>query len=300
MATKTVTTMPSDPPGADAVRRALRAGSSPVRLDPTSLAELCDPSVSLDELMLAVLPAAEDLARVPTSDFRVGAVARTASGSLYIGANIELPHATLDRTVHAEQAVTANAAAHGDLEITRLAVTATPCGQCRQFLWELATAPGMVILTPQHGPVALGSLLPMPFGPRDLGGGRGMVSAYDEDLVLRQPGTDPVLTEAALDAARRSYAPYTRAPAGMAARLASGEVVTGSYLESAAFNPSLGAFGALCAASSARGWPDNTLVSCVLVEPDDGLISHSSAVELGLRSLAEEVAFERVVAGSRS
>src|SRR5206468_5952186 len=46
-------------------------------------------------------------------------------------------------------------------------------------------------------------------------------------------------THAALDAARKAYAPYSKSPSGVAIRSASGRTYRGSYIENVAFNPSL-------------------------------------------------------------
>ena len=46
--------------------------------------------------------------------------------------------------------------------------------------------------------------------------------------------------KAALQQAIRSYAPYSHCPSGLAIATAGGVVYSGPYLESAAFNPSLG------------------------------------------------------------
>ena len=47
------------------------------------------------------------------------------------------------------------------------------------------------------------------------------------------------LREAAAAAAQRSYAPYSGAAAGVALLFEDGRIAAGSYLESAAFNPSM-------------------------------------------------------------
>ncbi len=46
--------------------------------------------------------------------------------------------------------------------------------------------------------------------------------------------------KAALQQAIQSYAPYSHCPSGLAIATAGGAVYSGPYLESAAFNPSLG------------------------------------------------------------
>jgi len=53
----------------------------------------------------------------------------------------------------------------------------------------------------------------------------------------------------------QAYSPYTRCPAGVALVTAGGEVHWGSYLESAAFNPSLGPLHAALTAAVRAGLP---------------------------------------------
>ena len=63
-----------------------------------------------------------------------------ASGRLYVGVNLEFPCLPLHNSVHAEQFLVVNALQHGELELVKLAVSAAPCGHCRQFLSELCCA----------------------------------------------------------------------------------------------------------------------------------------------------------------
>ena len=67
-------------------------------------------------------------------------MARGASGRLFVGVNLEFPGLPLHHSVHAEQFLIANAAQAGEQVLTRLAVSALPCGHCRQFCSELACA----------------------------------------------------------------------------------------------------------------------------------------------------------------
>jgi hypothetical protein len=46
----------------------------------------------------------------------------------------------LNQSVHAEQFLIANLISHGEQELIALAVTAAPCGHCRQFYSELHCA----------------------------------------------------------------------------------------------------------------------------------------------------------------
>ena len=76
----------------------------------------------------------------PALDCR--AVGLGASGCLYVGVNLEFARLPLYNSVHAEQFLLINALHHGEREIRRLAVSAAPCGHCRQFYSELACAVG--------------------------------------------------------------------------------------------------------------------------------------------------------------
>ncbi len=79
-------------------------------------------------------------AYAPYSKFRVGAALRTKSGNMYPGANIENASYGLGRC--AEQSAVQAMASAGEREIQELVVytedepPATPCGACRQVLFE--------------------------------------------------------------------------------------------------------------------------------------------------------------------
>src|SRR5260370_11632306 len=106
---------------------------------------------------------------------------------------------------------------HGEESLSELAVTAPPCGLCRQFLWEMCYGTGLQVLTRGHSPAALASLLPYAFGPKDLGLQRGALPVIQKPLQLR--GSKPnQVAAAALGAAQMSYAPYTKDYAGVAVR----------------------------------------------------------------------------------
>jgi len=75
-------------------------------------------------------------AHAPYSRFRVGACLRTAGGRLYAGCNVE--NAAYPLGVCAERTAIAKAASEGVRpgDIDAVAVTASPCGGCRQWLHE--------------------------------------------------------------------------------------------------------------------------------------------------------------------
>jgi cytidine deaminase len=74
------------------------------------------------------------------SDFKVGAALETASGRIITGCNLE--NATYGLTMCAERVAVFKALSEGHRSFKRIAVVAdtdqptTPCGACRQVLWE--------------------------------------------------------------------------------------------------------------------------------------------------------------------
>ena len=116
--------------------------------------------------------------------------------------------------------------------------TAAPCGHCRQFMNELSPDGQIGILVDQAAPMKLSALLPMAFGPKDLGRKEGAFPIKPMKLIPAAPPSD-ALIQAALEAARTSYAPYSGANSGAAISTRSGGVYKGSYIENVAFNPSL-------------------------------------------------------------
>lgn len=222
--------------------------------------------MTIEQLMLALIPEAQKDARPPISNFFVGAVALGASGSIYFGANYEFVGQALSFTVHGEQAATANAIAHGETGMQMLAVSAAPCGYCRQFLYELTTASTLQILLPNTPPALLTAMLPDAFGPQDLGVTAALMSPQAHGMTLGQASGDP-LVKAALTAANSSYAPYTFSYAGVALKTRDGGVFTGSVAENAAFNPSMSPLEAAVVSlviSGGRAYADIT--DAVLVE----------------------------------
>lgn len=241
--------------------------------------------MTIEQLMLAYVPEAQQYARPPISNFMVGAVALGAGGSLYFGANYEFVGQALSFTVHGEQAATAHAIAGGETGMQMLAVSAAPCGYCRQFLYELTTASTLQILLPNTPAVPLTSLLPDAFGPQDLGVSAALMSPQSHAMTLAHAPADPVV-DAALAAANSSYAPYTSSYAGVALKTRDGGIFTGSVAENAAFNPSMSPLEAAVVnliISGGKSYDD--IVDAVLVEATRSQASQIAATRAVLKTM---------------
>ena len=137
------------------------------RLNADSVAVLTSAArLSIEQLMLELIQLALTYAQPAISRFHVGAVALGSSGALYFGANIEFRGCALNQSVHAEQAAVINAAVHGETGLLKLAVSAPPCGYCRQFLNELATAAQLEVILVDKLPAKLSDYLPEHSGLR--------------------------------------------------------------------------------------------------------------------------------------
>jgi cytidine deaminase len=131
-----------------------------------------------DDLVQAARDAARN-AYAPYSGFQVGAALRFADGSVVTGTNIE--NASYGMTVCAETVAVTRAMAdgrRGGLEAVAVIGSGddpvTPCGRCRQVLYELAalggTDPLMLCAGAGEGvrEMRLSALLPEAFGPASL------------------------------------------------------------------------------------------------------------------------------------
>lgn len=99
----------------------------------------------------------------PYSRFAVGAALLTKSGKVYTGANIE--NGAYPSSMCAERVAVFKAVNDGEREFAAIAVTAAPCGACRQVLSEFSDG-SLEIITEDMGEVAthrLDELLPYSF-----------------------------------------------------------------------------------------------------------------------------------------
>ena len=239
---------------------------------------------------------ARGLADPPISNFTVGAALVGAkTGRVYLGGNIEFPGAAIGQSIHAEQAAFTNAWHAGETGIAALAVTAMPCGHCRQFLWETLgpNAPRFSV-TVGARTQRIDRLLPHAFGPADLGGKYGAMAAPKRRLAA----SGAALVQAACDAARRSYAPHTSGHAGLALQLADDSVFAGRYAENAAYNPSLPPLQAALILRHLAGKTRVPIARAVLVAAP-AAIDHAVQAEALLALVAPGVALEVVRAARK-
>nr|ACG46154.1 CDA1 [Zea mays] len=262
---------------------------------------------TVQDLLPLLVPSAMERARAPISRFRVGAVGLGASGRVYAGVNLEFRGLPLCHSVHAEQFLVANAAAAGEPALRAVAVSHMPCGHCRQFLQEMRGAAAVQILVTSDAAEgrapewrALASLLPRPFGPRDL-------LPEDVALVLEPHGNDlggPVangfargdldarLREAAEAAARAAHAPYSKCPSGFAVADGDGRIYAGGCLESAAYNPTLGPVqAAIIGMVAAGGGPAGDVVAAALVEKERAEVAQEATARIFLEAVAPRATF---------
>ena len=105
----------------------------------------------------------------PYSAFAVGAALEAHNGEIFTGCNVE--SASYGLTMCAERVAMFKALSEGAREFVRAAVVAdsetvtTPCGACRQVLWEHCGDIEIVLsnLCGDEGVVLLSELLPRPF-----------------------------------------------------------------------------------------------------------------------------------------
>ncbi|PIN05735.1 Cytidine deaminase [Handroanthus impetiginosus] len=270
------------------------------------------------------------LARPPISNYHVGAVGLGSDGRVFVGVNLEFPGLPLHHSVHAEQFLLTNLAVHRCPRLVAVAVSAAPCGHCRQFFQEIRYSSSLQILvideenwikkinlreSPDFKP--LSKFLPHPFGPHDLldqetpllleqhDNGLDLLNQNDE-YILENPNNvsngngnfsngncekyeknETLLRKAALEAANNAHAPYSGCPSGVALMDCEGKVYKGSYVESAAYNPSFGPVQAALVAYVARGGSGyERIVEAALVEEEGAKVRQEDTARLLLKAIS--------------
>ncbi len=126
-----------------------------------------------DELIATAVKAREN-ACADYSHYKVGAALLAAGGKVYSGCNIE--NSTYGLTVCAERVALWKALSEGERKFTRLAVVtesdppASPCGACRQLLWEFCGDIEIILANLQgfRKSLKLSEIFPRPFDQKSL------------------------------------------------------------------------------------------------------------------------------------
>lgn len=130
------------------------------------------PQSDLTALIQAAIATAHH-AYVPYSHYAVGAALRALDGTVYTGCNVE--NAAYPATICAERTALVKAVSEGRRQFDVIAVVTrnggSPCGTCRQMLFEFAPHLQVVIADLEgqiHTQHALHELLLLGFGPSKL------------------------------------------------------------------------------------------------------------------------------------
>jgi cytidine deaminase len=89
----------------------------------------------MTELVDKAIEAAKN-AYAPYSNYAVGAVARTSDGREFAGVNVENAAYPLGQCAEKTALGAAAAAGYRPGDIAAIGITASPCGGCRQWLYE--------------------------------------------------------------------------------------------------------------------------------------------------------------------
>ncbi len=125
--------------------------------------------MNANESLVAKALDARENAFAPFSNFKVGAALELDDGKIYTGCNVE--NATYGLTVCAERVALWKAISEGARKFLRIAVAsgsehpATPCGACRQLLWEFCGDIEVILANPRgfRETHRLADLFPHPF-----------------------------------------------------------------------------------------------------------------------------------------
>jgi len=240
-----------------------------------------------EELMLLALPAARQIARPPVSGFFVGAVGlERETGNLILGGNMEFPGTHLGFTIHGEGFVFTRAASRGTTIATIAIGEAHPCAHCRQYLSEFAATRDLMLIDPLGHRLTMAELYPWPFDPGYLGDAGFVPGRMDESLSLGENVLPAIIADRLAKAGRRSHAPYSKCPAGVVLALDDGETVSGSAIESVAFNPTMGPLQAALIDLIAHGYEPAAIAEVALVTRLGGNVDYAMSVTELLGKLA--------------
>lgn len=126
---------------------------------------------SEQQQLVEVATQAMESAYAPYSQFRVGAALLTSTGNIFAGCNVE--NASYGLSMCAERNAIANAiigSKKDTIEVRAIAVVnsknvpCSPCGACRQVIWEFGRNAQVIFLGSQGWQIlTIGKLLPVGF-----------------------------------------------------------------------------------------------------------------------------------------
>jgi cytidine deaminase len=245
-------------------------------------------------LMVKIASEFGEPAQTPISKYVVTVVGKEKdTGDLIIGGNLEFKGAPLGFTVHAEQFLFARAFHRGH-SIESLALgKPTPCGHCRQFINEFVDGKNIHVFNEAGHEFRIADLLPFSFGPEQLKQKGIQPGKINHGLKLAKKTKDE-LANAALEAANKSYAPYSKCPSGVALKTKAG-IFTGSYIENAAFNPSLSPLHSALINLAASGgkWSD---IKEAMMAQAKGSIDQERSLQSLLMAIAPNAKFLSLIA----
>lgn len=246
----------------------------------------------VEDLMLLALDEAKKLASPPISAFFVGSVGLEAeTGNLIFGGNVEFVGTHLGTTLHGEGFVFTRAFSRGTT-VEKIAIgEAHPCAHCRQYLSEYAATRDLLLIDPLGHRLTMNQLYPWPFDPDYLGEPGIVAGAVPwPALALRRDDLDTAVAKPLLAALRRSHAPYSKCPAAMVLQLQDGQSVSGSAIESVAFNPSIPPLQGAIIELLAHGYRYGDIVGAHLATKVDGAVDYASSSAELLARIAPGVA----------
>ena len=141
-----------------------------VKDQPVSPADTTNPAI---QQLLQTAIAVTKHAYIPYSNYPVGAALRAVDGTIYSGCNVE--NAAYPATICAERTALVKAISEGQRQFDTIVVVTknagSPCGTCRQMLYEFAPKLRVILADLQgniRSDTTLSELLPDGFGPDDL------------------------------------------------------------------------------------------------------------------------------------
>jgi len=244
----------------------------------------------INQIMQAMLGVAASRSQTPISGFNVGAAVLCTRqdleyGHIYPGANLEFSNLPLAFTIHAEQSAISNAWHHHETHISKLSVSYTPCGFCRQFILEFdCLKQSEILICSEEGgcrPYSTSELIPDSFGPEDLNIRESVLNTSRQNFDPETARNFKKKTEKeACYASNLSYAPYSKNYAGVCIKTSDNVCTQGRYIENAAYNPSITPFiSALNIMNIGNRLTSYQDIKEVILVEKKGLISQRSVTE---------------------